>query len=253
MRQLLLSTVAIAALAGQAFAADLPSRKEAPVYVAPAPIYNWTGFYGGLDIGGSFGNANLWVPGNPINGYTFSHNANNDGVIGGGFIGYNYQVNNFVLGLQGEFDGTGTGNSKYSSLLGGDTYQSSFNQNWIASIDGRLGYAMDRTLLYVLGGVAWSSNSAHLNNLGPGVDGNGSWSETNTRTGYDFGGGIEYAFTNNWTGRLEYRYYNFGTANYTGSDPFLGNTYYRTTLTNNVIRVGLAYKFGAPEPVVAKY
>ncbi|WP_294541444.1 outer membrane protein [uncultured Rhodoblastus sp.] len=249
MRNFLLSTVALAALAGQAFAADLPSRKEAPVYIAPAPIYSWTGFYAGVDIGGSWGNANLWVPGTI---YTFSHNATNNGVIGGGFIGYNYQVNNFVFGLQGEFDGTGTGNSRYTAPALGlfnYVYQSSFNQNWIASIDGRLGYAIDRTLIYALGGVAWSDNSAHLNNLSTGA----GWSTNNTRTGYDVGGGVEYAFTNNWTGRIEYRYYNFGTDNTTGIDNYLGNTFYRTTLTNNVVRVGLAYKFGAPEPVVAKY
>jgi outer membrane immunogenic protein len=250
MRHLLLSTVAIVALAGQAFAADLPSRKEAPVYVAPAPIFSWTGFYVGADIGGSWGNANLWVPGTGL--YSFSHNANNNGVIGGGFIGYNYQFGNFVLGVQGEFDGTGTGNSRYTAAAVGGrgiVYESSFNQNWIASIDGRLGFAMDRTLLYVIGGVAWDSAAGHItntfNNLG--------WTTgSNTRTGYDFGGGIEYAFTNNWTGRIEYRYYNFGTTNYAfTTDTFLGNTYTRTTLTNNVVRVGLAYKFGAPEPVVA--
>jgi outer membrane immunogenic protein len=249
MRKLLLSSIAIAALAGQAFAADLPSRKEAPVYVAPAPIYNWTGFYGGLDIGGSFGNANLWVPGT---NYTFSHNASNDGVIGGGFLGYNYQINNFVLGVQGEFDGTGTGNSRYSAPIGplGEVYQASFNQNWIASIDGRLGYAMDRTLFYAIGGVAWDSAAGHITNL---YTGNGWTTGSNTRTGYDVGGGIEYAFTNNWTGRVEYRYYNFGTSNTSYADPYLLSTYSRTTLTNNVFRVGLAYKFGAPEPVVAKY
>ena len=249
MRHFLLSTVALAALAGQAFAADLPSRKEAPVYVAPPPIYNWTGFYGGLDIGGSWGNANLWVPGYP---YTFSHNSTNNGVIGGGFVGYNYQINNFVIGVQGEFDGTGNGNSRYTSgPLGqfGDVYQSKFSQDWIASIDGRLGYAMDRTLFYALGGVAWDQQSADLYNLSTGY----SISRSNTRTGYDVGGGVEYAFTNNWTGRVEYRYYNFGHSNDAFFDGNLSGIYARSTLTDNVFRVGLAYKFGAPEPVVAKY
>ncbi len=261
MRHLLLSTVALAALAGQAFAADLPARKEAPVYIAPPPVFSWTGFYGGLDIGGSWGNANLWVPG--IGGATtqFSHNATNNGVIGGGFIGYNYQVNNFVIGLQGEFDGTGNGNSRYTSPLGqfGDVFQSSFQQNWIASLDGRLGYAgfgWDRTLFYVIGGVAWDQQSASVTdltaqNLGFAPN---SVSISNTRTGYDIGGGIEYAFTNNWTGRIEYRYYNFGNSNNAFNDVFLPvGTFARTTLTDNVVRVGLAYKFGAPEPVVAKY
>jgi outer membrane immunogenic protein len=253
MRNFLLTTVAMAALAGQAFAADLPSRKEAPVYIAPAPIYNWTGFYIGADLGGSFGNANLWVPGNF--GNSFSHNANNDGVIGGGFVGYNYQINSFVLGVQGEFDGLSNSNNRYlSGPLGfiGDRYQSEVSQDWIASIDGRLGYSgpgWDRFLVYAIGGAAWSQLSASLTNTFTGY----GHSISNTRSGYDVGGGVEYAFTNNWTGRLEYRYYNFGTNNTAWADGLLNGAYYRTTVTNNVIRVGLAYKFGAPEPVVAKY
>uniref|UniRef100_UPI003F94DC09 outer membrane protein n=1 Tax=Rhodoblastus sp. TaxID=1962975 RepID=UPI003F94DC09 len=175
-----------------------------------------------------------------------------NGVIGGGFVGYNYQINNFVIGVQGEFDGTGNGNSRYTSgPLGqfGDVYQSKFSQDWIASIDGRLGYAMDRTLFYALGGVAWDQQSADLYNLSTGY----SISRSNTRTGYDVGGGVEYAFTNNWTGRVEYRYYNFGHSNDAFFDGNLSGIYARSTLTDNVFRVGLAYKFGAPEPVVAKY
>jgi outer membrane immunogenic protein len=249
MRKVLFSTVAFAALVGQAFAADLPSSKEAPVYVAPPPIFSWTGLYVGADIGGFWGAANILAPGAL---FTFSHNANNDGVIGGGFIGYNYQVNNFVLGLQGEIDGAGNGSSHFSAPFGADVFQSSVNQNWIASIDGRLGYAMDRTLLYVLGGVAWDQQSASITNLTTGFAVNVS----NTRTGYDIGGGVEYAFTPNWTGRIEYRYYNFGSANTAWVDrAFRGGSFFRTTLNDNVIRVGLAYKFGAPEPVpvVAKY
>ena len=249
MRNFLLSTVALAALAGQAFAADLPSRKEAPVYIAPAPVFSWTGFYVGADIGGAWGNANLWVPGDF--GNSFSHNTQNNGVIGGGFVGYNYQINNFVLGLQGEFDGLSNSSTRYTSPLGyyQDVYQTQASQNWIASIDGRLGYAIDRTLIYALGGVAWSDQSASLTNLTTGY----GVSRSNTRTGYDVGGGVEYAFTNNWTGRIEYRYYNFGSNNTVWSDGILNGAFYRTTVTDNVVRVGLAYKFGAPEPVVAKY
>ena len=251
MRKVLFSTVALAALVGQAFAADLPSIKEAPVYVAPPPIFSWTGLYVGADIGGSWGSANIFAPGTL---FTFSHNAKNDGVIGGGFIGYNYQFNNFVLGLQGEIDGTGNGNSRFSAPFGASVFQSSVNQNWIASIDGRLGWAAwDRALLYVIGGVAWDQQSASITNLITGFAVNVS----NTRTGYDIGGGVEYAFTPNWTGRIEYRYYNFGSANTDWVDPaFRGGSFFRTTLNDNVIRAGLAYKFGAPPapvPVVAKY
>ena len=120
MRKVLFSTVALAALVGQAFAADLPSIKEAPVYVAPPPIFSWTGLYVGADIGGSWGSANIFAPGTL---FTFSHNAKNDGVTGGGFIGYNYQFNNFVLGLQGEIDGTGNGNSRFSAPFGASVFR----------------------------------------------------------------------------------------------------------------------------------
>jgi outer membrane immunogenic protein len=249
MRKILFSTVALAALAGQAFAADLPSRKEAPVYVAPPPIFSWTGFYAGADIGGSWGNNNVTVP--AAFNANFSHNATNDGVIGGGFIGYNYQINNFVIGLQGGIDGTGNGNSRFLDPFG--RFETRFGQDWIASVDGRLGWgAWDRTLLYVIGGVAWDQQTASVTDNLSGF----SLSRSNTRTGYDIGGGLEYAFTPNWTARIEYRYYNFGSTNTAFLDPLLvAGAFYRTTLTDNVVRAGLAYKFGVPEPVpvVAKY
>jgi outer membrane immunogenic protein len=249
MRKILFSTVALAALAGQAFAADLPSRKEAPVYVAPAPIFSWTGFYVGADIGGSWGNNNVTVP--AAFGANFSHNATNDGVIGGGFVGYNYQFNNFVIGLQGEFDGTSNGNSRFLDPFG--RFETRFGQDWIASVDGRLGWAAwDRTLLYVIGGVAWDQQTASVTDNLSGF----SLSRSVTRTGYDIGGGLEYAFNYNWTARIEYRYYNFGSTNTAFLDPLLvAGAFYRTTLTDNVVRAGLAYKFGVPEPVpvVAKY
>src|SRR6266705_84205 len=107
MRKILLSTVALAALAGQAFAADLPSRKEAPVYIAPAPVFSWTGFYVGAPLGGSWGNENINIP-----AFGFARNLTNNGVFGGGMVGYNYQVNNFVLGIQGEFNGSGNSTTK---------------------------------------------------------------------------------------------------------------------------------------------
>jgi outer membrane immunogenic protein len=252
MRHLFLSTVAIAALAGQAFAGDLPTRKDEPAYIAPAPVFNWTGIYIGADIGGSWGNGNLWVPGAFGN---FSHNASSSSVIGGGFAGYNYQINNFVLGLQGGIDGVANGNYRYTSPFGyyPNVYQSSFNQAWIASVDGRLGYtapSWDRFLIYVIGGAAWSQQSSSLANLDLGYY---VASGSKTRAGYDIGGGLEYAFTNNWTGRIEYRYYNFGSNNTLWSDGVLNGTFYRTTLTDNVVRFGLAYKYGAPNLVVSKY
>jgi len=129
MKNKLLSATAIAlALAtGSALAADLPSRKEAPVYVAPAPVATWTGFYAGLNLGGGWssqGGNNSYLPyadstfglgSTPVAGLApnlfflpggGTTGNNTGGVVGGGQIGYNYQMNQFVLGVETDFQGT---------------------------------------------------------------------------------------------------------------------------------------------------
>ena len=156
MRHILLSTVALAALAGSALAADLPSRKEAPVYVAPVPVFSWTGFYIGADIGGNFGSTSLrsdW-------GWN-SHSLDTSGVLGGGYVGYNYQINqNFVIGIEGDFQGSSASKSWswVGSNINGDAnvYTAKIQTNWLASINGRLGVAYDRALFYAIGGAAWA-------------------------------------------------------------------------------------------------
>jgi outer membrane immunogenic protein len=252
MRHLLLSTVALAALAGSAFAADLPSRKEAPVYVAPVPVFSWTGFYVGADIGGSFGSTSLhsdW-------GWN-SHSLQTSGVMGGGYVGYNYQMNqNFVLGIEGDFQGTGAEKSWswVGSNINGDAniYTAKVQANWLASINGRLGVAYDRALFYAIGGAAWAQGSTSISGAAPSGLFIGSVSRNTDLSGFDVGAGVEYAFTPNWVGRVEYRYYDFGSYNIVpnwaaGYDPI------RPTTSINTVRVGLAYLFSAPAPVVAKY
>ncbi len=246
MRKIFLSTVAFVAIAGQALAADLPSRKEAPVFVAPAPMFTWTGFYIGADIGGGWAS----VRDNNVVG---NFNRNPAGVIGGGHVGYNYQINQFVIGLQGDFLGSGINDSKYFPLT---DVTVKGGQDWLGSINGRLGLAYDRALFYAIGGVAFTQSSdtvsagPTLARLLPAGTPTTFRYPQHSWTGFDIGGGVEYAFTNNWTGRVEYRYYDFGGANYlaTGFGP---NGH--QNLSNNTVTVGLSYLFGAPAPVVAKY
>jgi outer membrane immunogenic protein len=123
-------------------------------------------------------------------------------------------------------------------------------ENYLASIDGRLGIAFDRVLFYGIGGVAFTNTK--FTALGANYTGNS--------TGYDVGGGIEYAFLPNWTVRAEYRYYDFGRTAFTpaaliGIQVAPVPTNNRLSKSDNVFRVGLDYKFGAPAPVavVAKY
>jgi outer membrane immunogenic protein len=231
MRRLLLSTIAIAALTGSAFAADLPSTKSAPVFTAPVSVYNWTGFYLGADVGG------IWGQGKFSNTAGVSNSVSPSSVIGGGYAGYNYQINQFVLGLQGEFDGTGVKGTN-ANLLG-------LKEDYLASIDGRLGFAFDRVLFYAIGGVAFTNTKFAL----------GTANYNGNSTGYDIGGGVEYAFLPNWTVRAEYRYYDFGKTSYSPIIAVAVVPGFSLSKNDSVVRVGLDYKFGAPEPVavVAKY
>jgi outer membrane immunogenic protein len=253
MRTLLLSTVAFAALAGSAFAADLPSRKEAPVYIAPTPVFSWTGFYVGADIGGAFASTSL---NNTITGWN-SRSDNTTGVMGGGYVGYNYQINNWVLGVEGDFQGTS--NSQSASWVApvtvglvpaGDVLQEKSSMDWLGSINGRLGIAYDRALFYAIGGAAWAGANESLTAFSPAGVFLASASNNKTLSGFDVGAGVEYAFTPNWVGRVEYRYYDFGNDNFSA---FTAATPFRLQTSVNTVRVGLAYLFSNPAPVVAKY
>lgn len=255
MRKILLSTVAFAAIAGQALAADLPSTKEAPVYVAPPPAFSWTGFYIGADIGGGWESKTADYAASPLSP-AGSFNATASGVVGGGYLGYNYQINQFVIGVQGDIQGAGISGSTYVSAI--DVTMKP-TQNWLAAINGRLGFALYRTLFYAIGGVAFTEDS-HTLNAGPFLTATlnsfripaSSQPFSVNRTGYDVGGGIEYAFTPSWTARVEYRYYNFGSWNY-ASASWVGHGI--DNLSDNTVTVGVSYLFGAPAPapVAAKY
>jgi len=255
MRKLIVSTAAAAAFAGSAFAADLPSVKEAPVIVAPPPAFTWTGFYVGADIGGGWGNKTIQVPATSLNPQT-TINPELSGIVGGGFIGYNLQFSQFVIGVQGDFQGAGLQASAYNAVTDSTTTP---NQNWLAAVNGRLGFIYDRALIYGIGGAAWTEED-HTVSAGPGVTAllNSFGIPANpqkfnwNRSGYDVGGGVEYAVAPNWTVRAEYRYYNFGNWNY-NSASWVGHGH--ENLTDNTVTFGLSYLFGgsAGIPVLAKY
>ncbi len=231
MRKILLSAVAITALTGSAFAADLPSRKEAPVYTAPAPAFSWTGFYAGVEGGYDFLNTNY---------SGFGHNNLDAGLIGG-VVGYNYQINQFVVGLEGNAGGV-LGSSRNLFVPGANGGTINTNSNYYADIRGRFGLAYDRALFYVAGGVAFGDVNTKY--YAPG--GAFQASVNSDRTGWTLGGGMDYAITPNWIGRIEYRYTDLGS-NY--------DSFAATRIRNNssAVLVGLMYKFGTPETIAAKY
>jgi outer membrane immunogenic protein len=212
MKKFLLGTVALIALGATvpAFAADLAPRTytKAPAYV-PAPIYNWTGFYIGGHVGGAFGGDN--------NVFDPAFGSSNDGTfMGGGQIGYDYQfAPNWVFGIE----------ANYSFL---DT-KSSFANRGLGSVTGRLGYTWGPTLLYVKGGYAWADTRF-----------TNGFSGDNDRNGYTVGAGLEYMFTQNWSGKIEYQYYDFGNVNvFNGAGLPVGS--FRND--EHTIKVGLNYRF----------
>ncbi len=219
MKKFLLGTVALIAVGATApaFAADLAARPytKAPAYV-PAPVYNWTGLYIGGHVGGSFrGNDNNVFGGS------------SDGTFMGGVqAGYDYQfAPSWVIGLEANYS------FKDTSGI--------FDNRNLGSVTGRLGYTWGPAMLYAKGGYAWA-DTRFTNGFG----GDGG------RDGYTVGGGLEYLFTQNWSGKIEYQYYNFGDV--TAFSPAglpLGS--FRND--EHTIKVGLNYRFGWGGPVVAKY
>ncbi|MGH6795577.1 MAG: outer membrane protein, partial [Methylocella sp.] len=252
-RVLLASAGAIAFTGSAAFAADIPSRAPPPVYLPPPPIFTWTGIYIGGQIGYAWGNGS-----NRFNGFdpffgtgiflNTSVGGTPSGVIGGGHVGYNYQINQWVLGLEGTVDGTSLSNTARAVFPDGAVLSAHSTADIQGSIRGRLGVAWDRALIYATGGVAFGGFNTNVSLNGTGLAGvpffaNGSVSST--RTGYTVGGGINYAVTNNWWIFAEYRFTDFGSIrqNNFGQLPagfvFNGNR----KLQQNQVQVGFSYKF----------
>ena len=221
-----LKIIAVALLAGAsstaAMAADLPSRKVAPAPVYAAPIFTWTGLYAGLQAGYAWDNVSV---GNAFN-LIAPLNVSRNGFVGGGHVGYLVQSGPAVFGLEGDVEGTTIKNGALR-----------------ASLRGRLGFAIDRTLLYVTGGGALANQSYTI--WSP----LGSNTTSNTKLGWTVGAGAEYAISQNWSARLEYRYSDFGRTNISN---YLSSASVRRT--ENAVRLGVSYHFNAPAgPVVAKY
>ena len=261
MKKLITAGIATAAhaLGASANAADLPVR---PVYKAPvmAPVvYNWTGFYVGLNVGYSFGrtNTDFIVPFTS----TLDPSADMKGVLGGGQIGYNWQTGVWVFGLEADIQGTGQKSSIPLSAVSTACpgvfiavvlcpNTGGFDQKlpWFGTFRGRIGVAAAPTwLLYVTGGLAYGEVKSDLTVTSGGVTVLGSARET--KAGYAVGAGTEWAFAgSNWTAKLEYLYVDLGRV----SGTFVGPVAFSSRITDNIVRIGVNYRFG-DGAVVARY
>ena len=209
---LLAGTAALAIAASAAQAADLPSRYAPAPMIAAVPVFTWTGFYVGVNAGygwqGStdssiFVPAGTFVTAPGASGVVTFGDNEGDGFVGGGQIGYNYQVNQFVFGLEADLQYADLGGGNGSAFVPAG-FPVSFvpagtagGLEWLDTVRDRLGFAIDRALVYGTGGFAY----------GGGDDNNGFNGFINNnddiRTGWVLGGGVEYAFTDNVTLGLE--------------------------------------------------
>jgi outer membrane immunogenic protein len=275
-----LGTFAAMMLGGAAQAADMPVKAPPP---PPPPMYNWTGFYIGGHIGGAWADRNghdrfgenrcFWGEGEVCfedNGF-----GRNDGrFIVGGQVGFNYQVNQWVWGVEGQI--SALTNSDNDSACGfftwGETRDHLFNcnnrGNWVATIAARLGVTFGQTgnwLLYVKGGGAFADAR-----FGVRLRDDCPWefcsssnfvvnSNNDTRTGWMVGVGLEYGAWGNWSWKLEYNFMDFGHRNIHFDNALTCECGIirdlDADLRVNVVKFGLNYRFGAAPaaPVAARY
>src|SRR5881227_1548146 len=228
MKNVILAVAGAALLAiAPGNAADLGRR---PVYKAPQPAmvpvrgFSWTGCYIGGNLGWGWGRETVSIPGlgattdvlglsgvslGPVTG-------NTSGVLGGGQVGCNYQfAPNWVIGIEGDGEATGIKGDVTESVsftdprTGGPntvTGTAHAKTDWIASVTGRVGWTWDRVMLYAKGGAAWAGDkySADLPIFAEHIQ------ASQTRAGWTVGGGVEWAFWQNWSAKVEYDFYDFG-------------------------------------------
>jgi outer membrane immunogenic protein len=225
-----------------AVAADIP--KKAPAPPPPPPVFSWTGFYLGGDIGGAWSNGHIT---DTLDGINVS--TNRSGVIGGFEAGYNYQISNFVFGIEGNFDWTSLGFTGTGVVVPGvGTLQASANTNWVSTLAGRFGVAFNQVLLYGKAGGGWVRNTASITNLTTG----GSLSASNTNDGWVVGGGVEWAFNPSWSAKIEYDYVGLNHWGFNGLTLLPGDAF---TVTRNIeeLKLGLNYRFNWGGPLTTSY
>ncbi len=211
------AAVAVLGFATAASAADLPARTYTKAPPPMVVVYNWTGLYAGVNVGGGWSSAS-------------SNFGDASGIIGGGQIGYNWQPvgTPLVLGIEADIQGTSLKSSATDGALTGESKVPAFG-----TLRGRIGYAWDRFMVYGTGGWAFSNTKTSLS--GPG----GSVSDEKWGSGYTVGGGLEWAFAGPWSVKAEYLYVSANSVDLTlaGVTVSTGDYHY------NVARLGLNYRF----------
>jgi outer membrane immunogenic protein len=269
MRKLLLAGTALAVVmaAGSASAADMPVKYR-PL---PPPVFSWTGWYVGVHVGGAWGTKEWQDPTVAQTSFdgvatffsfpdTTINNYGVNGFLGGVQIGYNYQTGVWVWGVEAQASWAGIRGADACPFFGGKATCKT-KVDALGSFAVRFGGTIDRALLYVKGGLAWASETHKVSNPGNSIDGFGAFSseQKHLRWGGMLGAGVEFAFTNNISGKLEYNYMDFGTHTYSFVVAPVGADFSAVVDTNirqniHLVKVGLNYRFDLGKyPVSARY
>ena len=237
-----------------ASAADLAARPytKAPAYIDS--IYNWSGFYVGGHIGGASTNeqwvnsANTTIFGDLAPGQGYRQRGS--GIIGGGQIGYNWQANNVVFGVEGTLAGLNNSGTVNNTVFGAGDDVFSWRTNMLATVVGRAGIAVNNNLFYAKGGYAGANNRLSVvdNVANPST---GSGGQTHWANGWTVGAGWEYGVTRNWIVGLEYNYAAFGSQTYQLGGLAGNYTFDAKPRDIQWAVVRASYKFDAP--VLARY
>lgn len=275
MKRILMGAAIASMLSTAALAADLAPRMYTKAPVAPPVVYDWGGFYVGGNVGYSWGRSSdtsTLTNGAGTVLFESSGSSNLNGVIGGGQIGYNWQMQNWLFGLEADIQGADESGSRSftcptgvctpntgilgAGLFPGPAVPVTLSQkiDWFGTVRGRIGLlATPRVLLYGTGGLAYGGvNTSET--IGAAALG---FSNTETRVGWTLGAGIEGAIGGGWSAKLEYLYMDLGTTSGSFLTPIaaLGGGFissnFNSRITDNILRVGVNYRFGGP--VVARY
>jgi outer membrane immunogenic protein len=218
------AALAVLAIPMAANAADL--RVKAPPAPPMAPPFSWAGFYIGGNLGGAWAQGSLT---DSLFGLNFNSGNNHGVFIGGGQVGFNYEFSNFVIGVEGDFDwdanNNNTGNGVAIPAVG--TFQASANDRWLTTLAARFGWAIDYWLIYGKLGGGWvGSDNFTVTNLNTGASITGG---SNTNSGWLFGGGVEWAFMNNWSAKIEYDYLGLNSQTFTSPGIVLAGDTFTTS------------------------
>ena len=253
MKRFFIAASIIVLSAASGSAADMAAL---PYSKAPAiaEVYDWTGFYVGLQGAGGWGSSREYYALAPNTaGFLGTQKYDISGWMAGGVAGYNWQSGAWVFGVEADYNWSNIGANSAEINAGlGDTYYT--NVKSYGDVKGRVGWTTNawettgnRLLLYVDGGVAFGQVDHHYDvalNVGAST-----FQATTSRTGWTVGAGLEYMFTQNWTGRLEFDWVDLGTSRIQYSP--IPTDYSNWQDSFGIVKVGVNYKFGGP--VVAKY